>query len=102
MKIASNLRIEARAARGQVPHLLAQSFVDLAEQNPACVDSHLAQPAVQRHKALEYFLRERPSLRDFLENALVDQVIKLWHHGKGRDIAFAQSPQKFCGVERLQ
>ena len=42
------------------------------------------------------------SLRDLLKKALVNQVEELRHDGKRRDIAFAQSPQQFCGIESLQ
>ena len=56
------------------------------------VDADFAQRAIERHHAGEDFLRERAALLDFLEDALVNQIVKLRHDGKSRDIALAAEP----------
>src|SRR6266851_8122260 len=43
IKIICNGRIETRSARGQIAHLLAQSFVHFGEKHRTGVDSNLAQ-----------------------------------------------------------
>ena len=68
----------------------------------AGVDADLAQRAIERHHAGENLLRDRAALRDFLEDALVNQIVKLRHDGKRGDVALAQRSQQFGRVERFQ
>ena len=47
-------------------------------------------------------LRDCATLRDFLEDAFVNQVIKLRDNRERGDVALAQSAQKFGGVKRFE
>ena len=102
VKVLRDLRVEARTSRDQIAHLLAEGFMDLAKQNRTGVNPHLAQCPIDSHQTLKHLLRERPSLLDLLEDALVNQIKELRHHGEGGDIAFAQSSQKLGRVQSFQ
>ena len=62
----------------------------------------LRSSTIERKHAGEKFLRERAALRDFLEDALVNQVEELRHDCECGDVALIQSPQQFGGVQRFQ
>ena len=102
VEVVSDLRIEARAAGDQVAHAIAEGAVQLAEKDAAGVESDRAQAAIERHQSLQRPARHFAALGDFLEDALVNQVEKLRHHGKNRDLALVERAQQFGSVQRFQ
>ena len=62
----------------------------------------LAQTAVERHQSLQRPARNFAALGYFLEDALVNQIEKLRHHGEDRDLTFVERPQQFGGVQCFQ
>src|ERR1039458_9271699 len=102
MEISRDGRVKARTASDQVAHSWSQSVVHFAEKDGARVDPDFAQSAVERNHRGENFLRNRPPFRDLLKQTLVNQVEELRHDRECSDVALAQSPQQFSGVERFQ
>ena len=102
VKIAGDGGIEARTSGHQIAHASAEGGVNLSEEKFAGVDSEPPQPAVERHQRAHQPQREFAAFVQFLENALVNQVEELGHHGKRGDVAFLQGAQQFGGVQRLQ
>ncbi len=96
------MRIEARTAGDEVAHAIAEGAVQLAEKDAASVESNSAQAAIQRHQSLQRPPRHCAALGYLLEDALVNQVEKLRHHGKNRDLAFVERAQQFGGIQRFQ
>ncbi len=47
-------------------------------------------------------MRDWASFRDFVKNPLVDQIKKLRHDRKYRDVAFLQGPQQLRGVKSFE
>src|SRR5690348_928613 len=102
MEVTRDLGIEARAAGCPEAHLLAQVFVNFAEQNRPSVDSHLAQSAIDRRHGSKNLLRKSSSFCDLLEYALMNQVIKLWYHGEGGNVALVKRPQELGCIQSFQ
>ncbi len=76
--------------------------MQLAEESAAGVEPHLTQTAVQCHQGFQRPARNFAALGYFLEDALVNQVEKLRHHGKNSDLPLVQRPQQFRGVQCFQ
>ncbi len=102
VEVVSDLGIETRAAGDQVAHPVAEGAVQFAEEDAAGVESDGAQAAIERHQGFQRPARHLAALGDFLEDALVNQVEKLRHHGKNRDLALVERAQQFGGVQRFQ
>src|SRR5437870_1589721 len=77
MEVVSDQWIETRAAGDQIAHLVAESAVQLAKENSACVESEHPQTTVERHQGFEHPTRERAAPRHLLKYALMDQIEKL-------------------------
>ena len=71
-----------------------------AKENTPGIEPEFSAESVEAHHARECKPRHRPALLNFFEDAFVDEVEKLRHHGKSGDIPFAQCSQQFCSVER--
>src|SRR5207244_3336269 len=102
IKITRDLGIEARASSDQIPHALAEGGMQFAEQGPPGVYANRTQRAIHVHQDSEHRLSYFSALRYFFEDPLMNQIEKLWHHSKSRDLAFLQGTQKFRSVQCFQ
>src|SRR5439155_10689453 len=101
-KITRDLGIEARASSDQIPHALAEGGMQFAEESPPGVDAYRTQRTIYVHQDSEHRLSYFSALRYFFEDPLMNQIEKLWHHSKSRDLAFLQGTQKFRSVQCFQ
>src|SRR5207247_3562688 len=101
IKITRDLGIETRAASDQIPHALAERGMQFAEESPPGVDAYRTQRTIYVHQDSEHRLSYFSALRYFFEDPLMNQIEKLCHNRKSRDIALLQGKQKFCCVEYL-
>ena len=72
------------------------------EQNRPRVHPDFSQSTVERNHAGKDFPGKCAALLDLLEDAFVNQVIKLRNDSKCGDVALAESSQQFGGVEGLK
>src|SRR6266550_2992869 len=102
IKITRDLGIETRAASDQIPHALAERGMQFAEESPPGVDAYRTQGTIYVHQDSEHRLSCFSALRYFFEDPLMNQIEKLWHHSKSRNLAFLQGAQKFRSVQCFQ
>ena len=74
----------------------------LPKKMRAGVESDCAQAAIERHQCLQRPARHLAAFGNFFEYPLVNEIEKLRHHGKNRDLSFVERPQQFCGIQRFQ
>ncbi len=102
LQVLTDLGIEARAARDEIPHLGAQRVVRLSEEDLAQVESHRPAHAGEAHKYSEGPLLQATALAHLLHHFFVDKVKELGHAAEKGDAAVAQPAQQFAGVELLE
>ena len=76
--------------------------MNFPKQNGPGIDADFSQRSVQRNRSTEDFLGDCASLFDFLKDALMNQIVKLRHYGKGGNVALGQSAQQLAGIEGLE
>src|SRR2546430_2866903 len=102
MKFSPHLRIKPGPARYQITHPVPENLMDLPEEDTSRIEANLAQHSIQRHQSTHAQLRELTALRNFFENALVNEIEKLWDHGKGCDPPLAEGAEQVVGIQGFQ
>src|SRR6266446_1484667 len=102
MKFSSDLRIEPGAASYQVTHRAAESLMNLPEENSSSVESKPAQHSIQRHQTAHGELHDFATLRNFFEDAFVNEIEKLRDYGERRNLPLAEGAQQVVGIQSFQ
>jgi hypothetical protein len=66
--------------------------MDSAKKHATGIEPEFSTRGVKSCQPFEDKSRKRSALLHLFEDALMDEIEKLRHHGKGSDVSFAQRP----------
>src|SRR5438874_5936579 len=76
--------------------------MNLPEENSSSIESEPAQHSIQRHQTAHGKLHDFATLRNFFEDAFVNEIEKLRDYGKRRNLPLAEGAQQVVGIQSFQ